>query len=164
MHRVLVLAALTGKRRAKLPWGSLNILSTGSAFMPTLLAVAVGGAAGAVSRYLASAACVQYLGDRFGYGTLLVNVLGCFLLGFMMHNGPTGLARAPWLAHPGLTAGLLGGLTTFSTFGYQTIGHFERGELKLALVNVAANVVLGCLAAACGIYLRTITLPIEPVS
>ena len=129
--------------------------------MPTLLAIAAGGATGAVARYLTSAACVQYLGDRFGYGTLLVNVVGCFLLGLIMQDGLTATTRSPWLSHPGLTAGLLGGLTTFSTFGYQTVVHFQRGELKLALMNVAANVVLGCLAAAAGMYIRSLVMPID---
>ena len=119
--------------------------------MANLIAVAIGGAVGAAGRYLVGLACLYGLGDRFGYGTLIVNVVGCFLLGLFIHGGFAAAVRIPWLVHPGLTAGLLGGLTTFSTFGYQTIGHIERGELRLAGINVAANVILGCLAAAGGL-------------
>lgn len=116
-----------------------------------ILVVALGGAAGATLRHLTNLACQAWLGERFGYGTLLVNVVGCFLLGLLMHEGFAAAARAPWLTHPGWTAGLLGGLTTFSTFGYQTITHLERGELGLAAINVLANVLLGCAAAAAGL-------------
>lgn len=119
--------------------------------MKTVLAVAIGGATGAVARYLIGQACLKLLGDRFGYGVLAVNVVGCFLLGLLAHGGFAAALRAPWLCHPGLTAGLLGGLTTFSTFGYQTVGHLERGEVRLAAANVAANVLLGCAAAAAGL-------------
>ncbi|MEM6330216.1 MAG: CrcB family protein [Planctomycetota bacterium] len=115
------------------------------------LAVAIGGGVGAVTRYAVSLACAAWLGDRFGYGTLAVNVAGCFLLGLLTHGGLAEAARAPWLSHPGLTAGLLGGLTTFSAFGLQSVAHLERGEWLLGVGNVAANVVLGCAAAAAGL-------------
>lgn len=120
--------------------------------MQTWLAIAIGGACGAMSRYGVGLVCEQHLGSRFGFGTLLVNVVGCFLLGLLMHLGIALPERWPHLSHPGLTVGLLGGLTTFSTFGYQTIRHLEAGELRLALINIAANVVLGCLAAALGLW------------
>ncbi len=121
--------------------------------MTNLFAVAMGGAVGATLRYLTTLAMEGWLGDRFGYGTLLVNVAGCFLLGLLMHDGFASAARAPWLSHPGLTAGLLGGLTTFSTFGLQTVVHMQQLEWKLAALNVAANVVLGCVAVGMGIAL-----------
>lgn len=120
--------------------------------MQTWITIAIGGACGAVSRYGVGLACQQVLGDRFGYGTLLVNVVGCFLLGLLMHFGVALPEKWPHLAHPGITVGLLGGLTTFSTFGFQTIQHFESGEVRLGLINIAANVLLGCLAAALGLW------------
>ncbi|MEN1680898.1 MAG: CrcB family protein [Planctomycetota bacterium] len=121
--------------------------------MATLLAVAAGGAIGACARFLVGLGCERLLGDRFGYGTLLVNVVGCFALGLLAHGGAAAALRQPWLTHPGLTAGLLGGLTTFSTFGYQTLGHIERGEWRLAGANVAANLILGLAGVALGLQL-----------
>ncbi|MEM6798320.1 MAG: CrcB family protein [Planctomycetota bacterium] len=116
-----------------------------------LFAVALGGAFGAAIRYAVTLGCEARFGERFGYGTLLVNVAGCFLLGVLTHEGLANATRAPWLTHPGLKAGLLGGLTTFSTFGLQTVGHVEQGEWKLAAANVSANLVLGCLAVVAGL-------------
>lgn len=122
-----------------------------------LTAVAFGGALGAVARYGVGAACVAWLGPRFAFGTLLVNVLGCFALGGLMHEALFASERGAPAWHAGLTIGLLGGLTTFSTFGYQTIRHFEQGEPLLAMTNVLLNVTLGLAAAASGITLaRTI--------
>lgn len=123
----------------------------------TLILIAAGGAGGAVARYLISTACCSLWGDRFGIGTLVVNIAGCFLLGMIAHGGiATGL-RQPWLTHPGITAGLLGGLTTFSTFGYETFKHLEDGERGLALLNVSANLGVGMLAVFAGVAIsRTV--------
>ena len=116
-------------------------------------AIGIGGALGAMTRYGVGLACARVWGDRFGYGTLLVNVVGCFVLGILMHEAwATGERLSPH-THVGLTVGLLGGLTTFSTFGYQTVRHFESGEPWLMLLNVLTNVVLGLLAAAAGLAL-----------
>ena len=115
-----------------------------------LAAVALGGAAGAMLRHGAGMACQELWGGRFGHATLLVNVVGCFALGLLMHEAWIAQAK-PTTWHVGVTVGLLGGLTTFSTFGYQTIRHLEAGEPLLALANVALNVVLGLGAAAAGL-------------
>lgn len=122
-----------------------------------LIAIAIGGATGALARYGVGILCVRAWGERFAFGTLLVNALGCFVLGFLMHEvwlatggeNRTGQPLPIW--HTGLTVGLMGGLTTFSTFGYQTIRHVEAGELGLAMLNVAANVVIGLAAAGLGL-------------
>lgn len=113
-------------------------------------AIALGGAAGAVLRHAAGFACAAAWGDRFGHATLLVNVVGCFALGVLMHEAWLAQEK-PGVWHAALTVGLLGGLTTFSTFGYQTVRHLEAGEPLLALANVALNVVLGLAAAAGGL-------------
>jgi CrcB protein len=93
------------------------------------------------------------VGTRFAFATLIVNVLGCFVLGMLVHDGVTGNGRLALLAHPGVTVGFLGALTTFSTFGFQTIRFLEQGELRLAVINVVSNVVLGLLGAAGGMAL-----------
>ena len=118
-----------------------------------LTAIALGGALGAVGRYGAGILCIRLWGERFGYGTLLVNVLGCFVLGLLMHESWIAAERLSPHAHAGLTVGLLGGLTTFSTFGYQTVRHLELGEPGLAIANVGANLVAGLCAAMAGLAL-----------
>ncbi|MCA9201416.1 MAG: fluoride efflux transporter CrcB [Planctomycetales bacterium] len=119
-----------------------------------LLCVAMGGAAGALSRYAISVLAMRWLGAAFPYGTLLVNVAGCFLLGLI---GQYALERTPpaWL-YSGLTAGFLGALTTFSTFSYETLRRFEVGETGVAMLNVAANLALGFAAVALGIWMARV--------
>lgn len=124
-------------------------------------AIALGGGLGAVARYGAGLACESLWGGRFGHATLLVNVVGCFALGLLMHEAWLATAEkpiGPW--HAGVTVGLLGGLTTFSTFGYQTVRHLEAGEPLWALANVALNVVLGLAAAAAGLALGRLVWPV----
>ncbi len=125
-----------------------------------IVAIALGGALGAITRYGAGLFCVRVFGERFPFGTLLVNVVGCFLLGLLMHefwllaeevDGKTKHTSPIW--HSGVAVGLLGGLTTFSTFGYQTIRHVEQGEFGFALLNVASNLLLGLLAVFLGLGL-----------
>ncbi|MEO1496177.1 MAG: CrcB family protein [Planctomycetota bacterium] len=118
-----------------------------------LAMVALGGATGAMLRYAASLGCDKIFGPGFAFGTLLVNVAGCFVLGALMHEAIVAEPRLGQHGHAALTAGLLGGLTTFSTFGYQTIRHVEAGEPGLAMANVALNVTLGLAAAAAGMAL-----------
>lgn len=111
-----------------------------------LLWVGLGGFVGAVMRYLISG-WVQALTRSVSlpYGTLAVNVLGCFMIGALSY-----LAEARGLLHAEarlfLLVGLLGGFTTFSTFSNETFILIRDGEMLIALLNVTANVAL-CLAA-----------------
>ncbi len=123
-------------------------------------AVAVGGAVGSVARYVVGVGMMALWGERFPLATLLVNVVGCFALGLLMHEAWAPATRHGGLWHAGVTVGLLGGLTTFSTFGYQTIRHLDVGEPLLALANVALNMVLGLAAAAAGLWLSRVWWPI----
>ena len=118
-----------------------------------LTAIGLGGALGALARFGVGVLCVRLIGVRFGYGTLIVNGIGCFLLGMLMHEAVIASGRLSPHMHAGLTIGLLGGLTTFSTFGYQTVRHLELGEPGLALLNVGANVLIGLTAATGGLML-----------
>lgn len=113
------------------------------------LAVGVGGFVGAVLRYWLSG-IVQRWGDGvLPIGTLAVNVLGCLLLGAVM-----GVVEYRQLLSPHvrvfLTIGVLGGFTTFSTFGYETFMLLRDNEIIHALGNVALNVVVGTAAVALG--------------
>ena len=112
--------------------------------------MAAGGAAGTLCRYALTMLALRLFGARFAFGTLVVNVSGCFVLGFLMHlfGESPAASRALRLA---LTTGFLGGFTTFSTFGYETVRYWESGESVLAFANVAANVTLGVLATWAGL-------------
>src|SRR5512140_176252 len=111
--------------------------------MPSLysiLFVALGGALGSVSRYLVGT-WTQSLSQSidFPYGTLTVNLLGCFVIGFLSQ-----LAEARGAFTPESRAfvfiGILGGFTTYSSFGNDTVNLFRDGEAFNALVNISANV------------------------
>jgi CrcB protein len=110
-----------------------------------VLAIAVGGALGAVCRY---AVVLAFVGKGFPYGVLAANIVGCFLLGIVMHDTWVDGSRISLTAHAALSVGVLGALTTFSTFGYDTLKLMEEGRSDLAAINVIASVVLGL--AACG--------------
>ncbi len=120
--------------------------------MQKLFLVAFGGAAGAVSRYLVSGWSYRLLGDRFAYGTLIVNVAGCFLLGVLMQLS---LATdiLPRHARMVLGVGFMGAFTTFSTFGYETFRYLEDGSWWLAAANVIGNLVLGGMAVWLGVFI-----------
>lgn len=114
--------------------------------MINILLIGMGGALGSVARYLVSG-WVQAISRNvtFPYGTLTVNVVGCFVIGFLAQ-----LAEARGMltseARALIFIGLLGGFTTFSTFGNETFNLARSGEMTSALVNVGANVILGLLA------------------
>lgn len=110
-----------------------------------ILFVAFGGALGSVSRYLLGT-WVQSVSKSidFPFGTLTVNLIGCFVIGFLSQ-----LAEARGVftseARAFVFIGILGGFTTFSSFGNDTINLLRDGETFNALANVGANVILGLL-------------------
>lgn len=113
----------------------------------TWIAVALGGAVGATSRYAISLAMARYSG--FPWGTLIVNVVGCFLLGALTEYAKHAVIDP--LYQRALGAGLLGALTTFSTFGNETIQLLEGGRPAAAMGNIALNLGLGLVAVWLGI-------------
>ncbi len=102
-----------------------------------LLLICLGGAAGTGARYLIGGLAARWLGPEFPYGTLFINVLGSFLIGFIQQVGLTTLA-IPETTRLVLTIGVMGGLTTYSSFSYETIRLIENGSW----LGAAANVVL----------------------
>lgn len=111
--------------------------------MQSVLLVAVAGAAGAVSRYGVGILAHRLLGSNFAYGTLLVNVLGCLALGFLLEI-ERNTAMVPATVRLLFSVGFLGAFTTFSTFGYETVRYLQDGAGNLAMLNISANLLLGC--------------------
>jgi len=114
-----------------------------------LLLLAIAGGVGTVARYWVSGLAQRVGRETFPLGTLTVNLVGCLLLGFAMHLVRDRQALSPE-TRTVVTVGLLGGFTTFSAFGYETLELFRGGSTLLAVVNVAGNVLLGLLAIALG--------------
>ena len=116
--------------------------------MSGVAAVAVGGALGAVARYLMSvaAAGLPGLGGGFPWATLTVNLIGCLGIGFLWANW----SHLAWFHDWGrafLVVGVLGGFTTFSAFSFETLMLADAGRWGVAVGYVMASV-LGCLLAA----------------
>lgn len=120
------------------------------AIMRLILLIAVAGGLGAISRYGLSCAAVRVLGSEFPYGTLLVNILGCLLVGLLMHIGLT-TDIIPQSLRLVLSVGFLGAFTTFSTFGYETVRYIQEGAWLSVAGNIGANVILGILAVIAGL-------------
>jgi len=120
--------------------------------MREMLYLAIAGALGALSRYGLSGLSYRVLGDRFAWGTLVVNVLGSFLIGLIAHVGLSTDVLPP-AYRTAVTVGFLGALTTFSTFSYETMGYLEDGDWRAALLNIGANVIVCLLAVAVGMAL-----------
>ena len=106
--------------------------------MERLLWICLAGALGTGTRYLLGLWAGERFGTGFPYGTLLVNVLGCFLIALVMQ---TALSRAafPPTVRLALTTGFLGGLTTYSSFAFETTKLAQDGARGAALVNFAVT-------------------------
>ncbi len=108
--------------------------------MNNVLFVALGGSFGAVFRYLISIFMVQLFGSAFPFGTLLVNILGSFLMGVVYALGQVSEVSPEMKALVGV--GLLGALTTFSTFSNESLLLIQSGEWIKAFLNIALNLCL----------------------
>lgn len=119
--------------------------------MHSILLVGAGGAIGAVLRYAVSGAAYRILGASFPWGTLAVNVLGCFIIGVAWalaeESTVSPAARVFFLT------GILGAFTTFSTFGLETINLLRDGEVALGIANVVGSNLAGLLAVVLGFFL-----------
>lgn len=109
------------------------------------LAVAAGGAAGAVSRVFVSGQVLRFLGPAFPWGTLGVNVLGSLLMGVLAGVFSRRIQASPEL-HALLAAGFLGGFTTFSAFSLDVVQFLQRQQMGAATVYAGASVLL-CVGA-----------------
>jgi CrcB protein len=106
--------------------------------MERLFWICVAGAAGTGARYLIALWSARHFGAAFPYGTLFVNLSGCFGLGVLM-QGASLLAWSPTL-RAALTIGFIGGFTTYSSFNYETSRLIEEGSLAAAALNVVLTI------------------------
>lgn len=114
----------------------------------TVLLVLVGGAVGAPLRYLADLAVQRRHDSVFPWGTFAVNVSGSLVLGAVA--AAVFVAGAPDWVLTLVGTGVCGALTTFSTFGFETVRLLEEGSGRMALLNVVGSLVAGLLACAVG--------------
>jgi len=103
--------------------------------------ICLGGAVGTGLRYLTSGVAARWLGADFPYGTLIVNVVGSFLIGLIQQVGTTTLL-IPETTRLFLAVGIMGGLTTYSSFSYETVRLAQIGAWAQAWVNVLVTTAL----------------------
>ncbi|MGC3982702.1 MAG: fluoride efflux transporter CrcB [Steroidobacteraceae bacterium] len=123
----------------------------------TCLWVALGGALGSVARFL----CIEWVQSRwatFPWGTLVVNVLGSFVIGGLAAMSSTDRVQLTMDGRQFLMTGVLGGFTTFSSFSLQTLMLARSGDWFGAGANIVASVVLCLLAAWCGFAMLSLAM------
>ncbi|MFC4349790.1 fluoride efflux transporter CrcB [Kordiimonas lipolytica] len=125
--------------------------------MQMLLAIAVGGAAGALSRHFVAGAIMRAVGIGFPYGTFAVNILGSLIMGFLVTAFAHSLSVSQEMR--GLLAvGFLGSFTTFSTYSLEIVRLIERSEWMLASLYAFGSLALGVAGLFAGIRLGRILL------
>ena len=113
--------------------------------------IAIGSAIGGVARYWCSGVAARLIGETFPWGTLIVNVVGSFIIGFFATlTGPDGRVFVGTTGRQFVMVGLCGGYTTFSSFSQQTLTLMSDGEWLQASFNIASSVVLCLLAVWLG--------------
>ena len=111
--------------------------------------IGAAGALGAWARYGTAIGMNKVFGEGFPLGTLTVNVIGCFLLGLLASVSDQHISQH-WKLIVGV--GFLGALTTFSTFGLETVTRFNAGQTLIAFSNIGLNIVLGMAAVILGMF------------
>jgi CrcB protein len=125
-----------------------------------VLLIALGGAIGTVARYLTSLLALRWFGPEFPYGTLIVNLSGAFLIGLVQELG----AEAAVVSDNTrlfLTTGMMGGLTTYSTFSYETVRLMEANAWAQAWLNVVLTTAICLGLCFLGIVVGRLVLSIR---
>lgn len=119
--------------------------------MRIILAIGIGSCLGGISRYLLAQLIQNKFLSSFPYGTLVVNLLGCFLIGIIFGLSERGNFTIVWRLF--LVTGFLGGFTTFSSFSNETVGMLRDGQIWSAFTYISISVLIGLLATFTGISL-----------
>ena len=123
--------------------------------MLDFLAISLGAIAGANLRYWMSRYAVRLLGPVFPYGTLAINVLGSFVLGFfLVWTTERTIVDPRWRLL--IAVGFCGGFTTFSSYAYETMAFFEQGQWGLLTANFVSNNLLACVGVLAGMALARV--------
>lgn len=117
--------------------------------MKIIIAVGIGSCIGGILRYLLTQLIQNKFLSTFPYGTLSVNIIGCFLIGLVFGFSERSYISMEWRLF--LVTGLLGGFTTFSSFSNETIALIRDGQNWLALSYIASSVIVGLVATFAGI-------------
>lgn len=117
-----------------------------------VILVMVGGSLGAVCRYGVSLLAVRLFGSGFAWGTLLVNLVGCFFIGVAFSLADRGSVLGP-LPRLFFVTGFVGAFTTFSTFAFESVQFVGEEAYFLGVVNVLANNLLGVVLVVFGMWL-----------
>ena len=113
--------------------------------------IAIGSALGGMARYWCSGIAARLIGETFPWGTIIVNIVGSFIIGFFATlTGPDGRIFADTLTRQFVMIGFCGGYTTFSSFSLQTLALVQDGEWLLASTNIALSVIACLLAVWAG--------------
>ena len=119
--------------------------------MQSYIWIAVGGALGSIARYWCAVVATRLVGETFPWGTLFVNIVGSFIIGFFATlTGPDGRLPAGDTVRQFVMIGLCGGFTTFSAFSIQTLDLIQDGDWLRAGANVVASVLVCLLAVWLG--------------
>lgn len=117
--------------------------------MKLLLSIGIGSFIGGIGRYLISVFIQTKFSDSFPYGTLIVNILGCFLIGIVYGFAEKGSVAMEWRLF--LATGILGGFTTFSAFSYESVNLIRNGFFLNALLYISVSVIVGLIATFTGL-------------
>src|ERR1051325_3919498 len=112
--------------------------------MKIILAIGIGSFIGGISRYLLSRAIQNKFLSAFPYGTLGINIIGCFLIGIVFGLSDRGNITVEWRLF--WATGVLGGFTTFSAFSNETVSLLRNGQIWYAFTYIAASIVIGLIA------------------
>lgn len=131
--------------------------------MDKILFVMIGGSLGALSRYGVSLLAVKLFGTKFPYGTLIVNLAGCFLIGMAFSMSDRGSSLMTPSIRLFFVTGYLGALTTFSTFAMETVSALRQESILAALPNLLLNNVSGIALVFLGIWVGQMSTLMEAV-
>lgn len=168
LGRKFLLAAAASAAATSLLWSVLAQQShkdkfTGLAFTHTetiglYIWIAVGSALGGIARYWCAGLAARYFGETFPWGTVIINVVGSFIIGFFATlTGPDGRVLVGSTTRQFVMVGICGGFTTFSSFSLQTLNLMNDGEWFRAGGNIGLSVVL-CLIAVWAGYMLASTI------